>query len=626
MLAVTCPQCGAPAPISLATPDSFRCSYCQYAGSTSPHTRAQIDAAVAALWNMQTLKRQLTSAQQSALGSSWVIWAHGGVSSLVVLILAATFLPIVLERSTPTWMWSLMLGPLTLGLLSGVLGWVLVRRRRRLQLACSASPPAWQGGPTRCHVCGGDLSAAAKGVVRCGFCHADNLVDPTVLARASRALEVVTDDYEAAVGREALAMSSAGAMASAGMIVVFVVLWLVTPLSLIALYFALLTIEQPADDSISYEIVQLDHARCFAVVDEQGEYYLGPGPGKALPTRAEGARVKATDLLGRCIVSSSGHGTIKKITTSPAELDNRAHLQTATGEATTYPITRACLCSDPEPEVVAASVPYEAPVVVGSGRIWWWAGSSVHHRDRQLAGTNYQVPGTADSQPNLLLVDERHVYTLGLQVQRHAHGGGSPLELWATEGLSIAAPTSAELMGDELAFVSDSRLHVVSKNGGDATVLAEAASGVTSLGGAWVFATGGSVLSQAGGEARALAQDAHNETPLAATDTEVFYVSKKLRLCGVTSDGVRQQYHSLSSIPERLRAAGRVVYGLHPDGTLSTKLLRYQLATNTTSRLYAGAGTITNIAVDDDHVYWTASDALYRQSHEAQLPSQLRPR
>lgn len=73
----------------------------------------------------------------------------------------------------------------------------MVRTARKLHGATLAVPPLRPGEPAACRVCGGPIGRI-DGVVRCDYCHADNVIDAKILARAGeRRADAMKDDVEA---------------------------------------------------------------------------------------------------------------------------------------------------------------------------------------------------------------------------------------------------------------------------------------------------------------------------------------------------------------------------------------------------------------------------------------------
>jgi hypothetical protein len=81
---------------------------------------------------------------------------------------------------------------------------------RRLQEAAGAVPPEKEGEPPRCHVCGAPLEGeGVRGIARCGYCAADNVLTPALVSGASAKRLEVLDDYVAEVRRESGALARA---------------------------------------------------------------------------------------------------------------------------------------------------------------------------------------------------------------------------------------------------------------------------------------------------------------------------------------------------------------------------------------------------------------------------------
>lgn len=133
VLAAPCPQCGKPAPVSLAHTDELRCASCGFRGRPTPEVAEELMMASSALAPLDARHRQLTESQKRAV--------------------------------------------------TGIL-WRLFRRRLLRGLA--AVRPMSAGLPPGCRVCGEDLAPYADAVARCHYCAADNLVSPTAMDLAAR--------------------------------------------------------------------------------------------------------------------------------------------------------------------------------------------------------------------------------------------------------------------------------------------------------------------------------------------------------------------------------------------------------------------------------------------------------
>lgn len=214
MLAAHCPQCGAASPVCVAEPEVLDCAYCPYVGRPDAQVVAELQAARDALFRIHATRRQLSVGQRRAIqrGESQrrtvfalltfliapLFLCGGGCGALLALGgggVALSDLPIFIAILAPS---ALVLG----------VGWLLMRWHRRglqrLMASCAAIPPAVQGRPAMCHVCGGPLHAAEKSVVvRCTYCHADNITSSEVVRSVAQNQMTVVSAMAGSVASEA---------------------------------------------------------------------------------------------------------------------------------------------------------------------------------------------------------------------------------------------------------------------------------------------------------------------------------------------------------------------------------------------------------------------------------------
>jgi len=292
MLAMTCPQCGAAVPLSLASPDHVRCPSCEYQGAPSPELAAQLAEAQTALDGCEAAGRQLGRVQRASV--QWGLYSEIGFV-LMVLVCTAPLGLMALKAlwdalftqgvmAATSWIMVLALLPVLL-ILFGVaaLGWLLLRRsRRKLEQACCAVPPSKAGEPAGCHVCGGPLqSRGTQKVVRCGYCGADNLVAPAVLQRAGAAHETVLEGYDREVKQRAYQVSGTLSKVT----IAFLILLFVSPVlcgapTLIVTTmvwatgmatWALVETNKPPSEEQRYGIAEVPEGRCVGWIDPYEE-------------------------------------------------------------------------------------------------------------------------------------------------------------------------------------------------------------------------------------------------------------------------------------------------------------------------------------------------------------------
>lgn len=224
MLAMSCPRCGAPIPLSLGDREEVRCRACDHRGPPPEDVARGLGAAASVVERHAATERQLHGLARVAVtrGAS-LLWAYGALVLLLAspLALMALVHLVGLVRSVGTGVLAslmqlsgavVVLLVLVLGSLPAMGGLHLLRRR--VERAAAAVPPAREGEPARCHVCGGDLLAeGVRGVARCGYCEADNVVSPQVLERVSTSRVEALEDHAAAVEARGRTLGRAGGCA-----------------------------------------------------------------------------------------------------------------------------------------------------------------------------------------------------------------------------------------------------------------------------------------------------------------------------------------------------------------------------------------------------------------------------
>lgn len=168
-------------------------------------------AALDVLQREDVRSRQLSDTQKRELrDAKLALLKFWGVLSLVTLPWLLGAAGCVAVSSDMQW-WVVAIvgfGPLVIRLATGAVGSALLAKRKRLlEAACTALPPLAPGEPARCHVCGGPLrNDPHEYVEMCGFCHADNIVAPAILARVQGRQAMVLHAHARVVSHEALAL------------------------------------------------------------------------------------------------------------------------------------------------------------------------------------------------------------------------------------------------------------------------------------------------------------------------------------------------------------------------------------------------------------------------------------
>lgn len=278
MLVVRCPQCGVPSSASLAQAGHIACPSCGYVGLPEADAAQQLQAASLVLRSIDVRARQLTDRQRRALlrarGGAWRLLAFLFVGLLPLApcgLCSGLFLLGDQRSSFPLFM--MCASPfLFLAMTGGVVVVWAWRQQRKLEEACAAAPPRVAGQGACCHVCGGELpppDLAARGIVRCPYCQADNMVDARVLARLGHKRSADIGDFEASVRHEGSRLGLTTGLATG----VVVLLALLAPLSCLASAFVVQRvatgIERPVNEQRHYLLVETPAGPCFTYVNQR---------------------------------------------------------------------------------------------------------------------------------------------------------------------------------------------------------------------------------------------------------------------------------------------------------------------------------------------------------------------
>lgn len=234
VLATSCPSCGAPAPLCIAEPDAFRCAACGHAGAPPDDVRAQLVEAAAAIRRHAAGERQLHGFARAAvtrgellqvLYGAFVLLLCSPFALIGVLALGNMLTGRGIAVSTAAFQLVAVAPVLLVLILTGAVALLwLYRLRSRVETSAAASPPDREGDPARCHVCGGLLTArGVRGVARCGYCEADNVIAPDAIRRASLVRGAVLVDHAAAVEAHAGTVASAWGCSTVASLALFLV-------------------------------------------------------------------------------------------------------------------------------------------------------------------------------------------------------------------------------------------------------------------------------------------------------------------------------------------------------------------------------------------------------------------
>lgn len=178
--------------------------------------------AAGVLSSLGAANRQLSKDQQRlilgfGLGQSCVVLLGISVGLLAMFLGGITLIFFALNRGRADPTPFLFFGLPALCMFAAVVTALvyMTSRRNRIYQACAAVPPEGPGETALCHVCGANLQPQRTALVRCGYCSADNVVDPTVVRRFGTERTRVFDDYATAVRKETAAVGSRAGVGAA---------------------------------------------------------------------------------------------------------------------------------------------------------------------------------------------------------------------------------------------------------------------------------------------------------------------------------------------------------------------------------------------------------------------------
>jgi hypothetical protein len=285
MIAVKCSACGANVPVALASPDRIACPFCGHEAAPEPELARRLEAAAATLAGIDRQARQLSGAQRRSIRASgaWIL-----AYALLLFALAAPFLLaaaiailvlLVFDGRFNPALTAVLCAPLLVVSIAALRGMVaLTRRRRALFAACAATPPARPGEPAFCHVCAGPVELRGR-IVRCAYCDADNLVDPSVMRRFGQRDAAALGELQQHVEAQAHALSRTGAWASVSALLLVFTAPVLALCWMFAASAGLRWLKLPADTSIRYGLED----GCF--VEHGGDIGVESLPGRHLQYR-----------------------------------------------------------------------------------------------------------------------------------------------------------------------------------------------------------------------------------------------------------------------------------------------------------------------------------------------------
>lgn len=379
-LAIACPSCGRPMPVNLAAPEVLRCAACGFAGVPPPAIGQRLHAARGILFGLDVRLRQLSAKQRGAIeGASNLRSLFLILSSLIAIPLAIWALAgvaVSVDDSTGEDYGVtgivMAIGPLlSYGAIS-VLGYRYIRRRQRaLEDACSAQPPREKGEPAACHVCGAPLAVGAqRGIVRCAFCQADNLIDPSVLSGLSGRQTHAAESIEQTIQREGRAAASVTGVTGALLLLMAAALPFLVVFAAMVVSVLLMFIELQPSLKYSYVTVTTSSGQCVARwrADNQKNVYLdfGSNPPAGMTEKQpppEGPpleQFRITALHGRLVRMKSGEpGRVVRSYSNPGlSTDNEIEIEPVKGGALeTRKVMGVCFADEAAPSPSPSAEP-----------------------------------------------------------------------------------------------------------------------------------------------------------------------------------------------------------------------------------------------------------------------------
>lgn len=182
---VACPNCGGPAPLSLAEPGHSTCAHCQHRFALPAALTQQLTEAATLVQQQSQAERHIAKSIQTLAirEQGWLKRMKTISRVLVGLALLVSVYGWFGRRGNDQWhayfafglaatIWVVVLGRIATRIVPQMIRRI-VGRWTALQLPGAAG--------LKCRVCGGPLPEEAAAVLRCGYCSADNLTGPEVL-------------------------------------------------------------------------------------------------------------------------------------------------------------------------------------------------------------------------------------------------------------------------------------------------------------------------------------------------------------------------------------------------------------------------------------------------------------
>lgn len=617
MLAAHCPRCGAPNPVSLATPERQRCDHCKYDGAPAPDTLAHLRHARDLLLQQDARERTLSSLQRRTLMSAW--WQK---LKFAIVLLFVT-IPFVFFAGTCSlmsgqvaWWVVVVMGflPLAVMLASGAFGaWIIARARRNLEEACAASPPRAPGEPACCHVCGAPLSNAPGEVVcSCGFCRADNVVATGVLARMRHRTHHVFEHYEAETRREARSLGARSTWAIRVTLAAAVAAPLLSVGVLGMVAIALTFREDPVNADVEYVAWRTPEALCLGRLWRKpaGEFVIefsNPPPG--LTSRSIGAKnlenaevFRASQLINKLVHTGGGVGRIARVYGDALmEGENRAVVLLPDGGEDARMLQSACLAD--------AATTRRLYYAKGPGKTLARTSTGLFFAEgRQLV----QVPPTGQPTKTALAAQAVTVAAGGdvlwVATDRQVYRGQSVAKL-STIAPHTGRPTVMAATAESVWVASAATLRRFDQSGQQSelrgmsvhALVADAAGtyAVTALGVSAVEDTALQPLAKQIGLSKAMALDS----------THIYVSSgKQVRRVDRKSGQMEDVYADISEVDKLAVASGAVFWVRVRAGKYASGLVRYDASQRKLTNLDPDADGPLALVANASKVHWLARD------------------
>lgn len=342
MLSCSCPSCGAPVPLTLASASEIQCRSCRTVSPHPPEVQRWLLAARAELFHLDVRSRQFDTAARSGIrrairsGRGTLVGLILGASPFVAVVgytigQAATHSGPIINRVTVV---LLLCVPL---LIYGFIGRVLYRKvaeaKRRLLTIAAAVPPERPGDPSGCSLCGAPLFASGvDAIARCQHCGADSVVHPKSLAVATTRRTVDLHVLHQSVRAWAAATSHAArdTRRKTGLAIVITPVAGFFSLVVLLLFASVLEpmVRFPPSEVERYAWLETKRGRCLALMgDSDGTSrgaHFGDNDRLPIPARVPEEHAAtlepfpATDVIGQVVRLSDGTtGTVAQVLGAP---------------------------------------------------------------------------------------------------------------------------------------------------------------------------------------------------------------------------------------------------------------------------------------------------------------------